>query len=593
LLVDRASAVDRGFQIDGTNAELVARLCRRLDGIPLAIELAAARLRVLSLRQIVERLDDRFSLLSSGPRLAEPRHQTLRALIDWSYELCSPDERVLWARMSVFEASCDLEAVEAVCAETGASVFDAVAGLVDKSILVPEEAAGRVRYRMLESVRDYGRQRLEGRGEADWVKGRHREYFVELVGNLELLVFGPERRSLLARTPAELPDLRSALDRCLASPDTHADAVTLSSSIWWHWVATGALDEGLRWADRTLSGHLESTTENLHALGRASWLAWFSGDLARVRSYAERAHALAVADESSAVHYRLRSNDALLAFIDGDLDRAMELDREPMDRALHDGRFGAEFAVMILVRSAIGLAWTGHSREALPDIEQALALCEKYGDEWHRAHLLSLKSACLCDLDHHAEALDSARDALRLARGFNAVVVVNSIEVAAHVSAMMGEGTTAAVLLGAASTLRPGMGSSLMWGDRSRLGVSQQRASELLGEAGYSAAYERGRSMSAEQAVSFVIGEPPAASVRTEGRSDAATSPLSRREAEVAELIARGLSNKEISAALVISPRTAEGHVARLFDKLGFTSRARVAAWVAEQRASGPSAAHA
>ena len=456
LLVDRASAVDRRFQIDRTNAEVIARLCRRLDGVPLAIELAAARLRVLSLRQLVERLDDLFSILSSGPRFAEPRHQTLRALIDWSYELCSPDEQVLWARMSLFEAGADLEAVEAVCADTGASAFDALAGLVDKSVLVPEEAAGRVRYRMLDSVRDYGRERLDGRGEAEWMQGRHREYFVELARSVEPLDFGPDRRSHFARTRAELPNLRAAHDRCLASPSTHADAVTLSSSIWWHWVAAGALDEGLRWADRTLHGPLEPTPENLHALGRAAWLALYSGDLAQSRTYAVRALALEVEDESALVHFRVQSMQALLAFVDGDLDRAMELDREPLDRALNGGGRSTEHAVAILIRSALVLPLIGRTVEALADIDQALPLCLKYGDEWHRAHLLALKGACLSDLDRHSEALDSARQALRLARGYHAVVVVNGIEVAARANAMLGEGTTAAILIGAAQHTEAG-----------------------------------------------------------------------------------------------------------------------------------------
>ena len=587
LLVDRASGVDRGFQVDSTNAELVARLCRRLDGVPLAIELAAARLRVLSLRQLVERLDDRFGLLSSGPREVEARHQTLRGLIDWSYELCSAEEQVLWARMSVFEGGADVDAVEAVCADPGVAVFDALAGLVDKSVLVPEEAVGRVRYRMLESIRDYGSDQLAARNEISWMQNRHRLYFVELARTADLSAFGPQRRSMFATIAAELPNLRAAHDRSLSSPDTHLDGVTLSSSIWWYWVADGALDEGLRWADRTLSARLDPTADSLHALGRAAWLSVFSGDLPRARSYAERALALRVADDSDMIHFRLCSMEALIEFVDGDLDRAIELEREPLDRALHGDRFGAEVAVGILLRSSVVRAWSGRSEEALADIELAVQLCEEYDDEWQGGQLLSLKGACLCDLGRYPEALEAAQQALHLARGFNTMEVVNGIETTAQASAMMGREAEAAVLFGAASTLRPGAGSSLLTGDQSRLASGQQRACDVLGEAGYAAAFERGRAMSLDEAVSFGLGEPAVSKVRIEQGSDALLPQLSRRELEVAELIARGLSNKDISEKLVISPRTAEGHVARLLDKLGFTGRARVAAWVAEQRALG------
>ena len=235
LFVDRARLVVPTFEVSAANADMVSRLCANLDGIPLAIELAAARLRMLSLAQLAERLDDRFGVLTVAATAALPRHQTLRASVDWSFELCSSDEQTLWARMSVFEAGADLDAVEAVCAETGIRVFDAVAGLVDKSVLVPHEVGGRVRYRMLETIRDYGRGRLVELDEADELTRRHREYFVELARTAGLSWFGPDQRDLMARIGAEQANLRAAFDRCLATPatclrrpgDRHVDLVVL------------------------------------------------------------------------------------------------------------------------------------------------------------------------------------------------------------------------------------------------------------------------------------------------------------------------------------------------------------------------------
>ena len=585
LLVDRASAVDRGFQVDRTNAELIARLCRRLDGVPLAIELAAARLRVLSLSQLVERLDDRFALLTSGPRAAELRHQTLRGLIDWSYELCSPDEQAVWARMSVFEGGADVDAVEAVCADPGIAVFDALAGLVDKSVLVPGEVAGRVRYRMLETIRSYGRERLADRGETGELAGRHRDYYVSFARTTEQSSFSPRQRDRFARTAAELPNLRVAHEACLATPETSPGAAVISSSLYWHWVGDGALDEGIRWADRTIAGSAGSSPESIRAVLRAAWLSLMTQHFENARPYAERAFELAAAEGSEAGQIHARSAKAIIAFLDGDIDGAMSLDRGNLSPGFSSSQFGAEISVGTLMRSSILRALTGRAAEALVDLDEALDICRTYDEEYWRGLLLCLRGARLADLGRHQEALVSVHESLRLAVGFNAFTVANALEVAAQVTAHFGDATKSAVALGALSGIWPSMGSSPLGEDPSKRGTAEHQARDVLGDAVYASAYDRGRSMPVEEVVSFVLGETSASASAPELAGGSSAPELSRRELEVAELIARGLSNKEISETLVISPRTAEGHVARLLDKLGFTSRARVAAWVAEQRA--------
>src|SRR5262249_7517749 len=169
LFVTRAGSVLPGFRLTEGNAPAVAALCTRLDGVPLAIELAVARLRALSPEQVLDRLDERFRLLTGGSRAAMPRQQTLRALVDWSYALCSPEERELWARVSVFAGSFDLEAAQQVCADGAVlppdALLDAVTGLVEKSVLLREEPPSGVRYRVLETIRQYGRERLAERGD--------------------------------------------------------------------------------------------------------------------------------------------------------------------------------------------------------------------------------------------------------------------------------------------------------------------------------------------------------------------------------------------------------------------------------------------
>jgi predicted ATPase/DNA-binding CsgD family transcriptional regulator len=584
LFVDRARLVVPTFEVRADNAELVGRLCTVLDGMPLAIELAAARLRTLSLAQLAERLHDRFGTLSVAATASLARHQTLRASMDWSFDLCSPDEQLIWARMSVFEGGAELEAVEAVCAGPDVPVFEAVAGLVDKSVLVPQEVAGRVRYRMLETIRDYGRERLAQRGESADLAERHRDFFVSFGRSIDLSGFGPRQRDRFAKIAAELPNLRAAHQACLASADTRQGAIVIFSSLWWHWVGSGALDEGLRLADRTLSATVDASSEAVRAFIRASWLAVLGSDRERAQAYAEKALALAAGIDTPGVGASDRSARALLAFLAGDLDHAIDLDRATLGTGVLSGVEEAETLVVIHLRTSLVLAWSGRPAEALADIEKALRLCEAHGDQWWRTYLLSLKGARLADLGRFQEALEAGCQALRLARGFHAFSAVTALELIAEVSADLGEGRRAAVLLGAANAIWPGIGTSLFNEDGSRQAAAERRARGLLGDVGYASAYDRGRTMNVDQAVSFALGdESPTMSVPSP-RQASATSRLTAREWDVAELIARGLSNKEIAERLVLSPRTAEGHVTRMLAKLGFTSRAAVAAWVAEQR---------
>jgi predicted ATPase/DNA-binding CsgD family transcriptional regulator len=586
LFVERARLVVPDFELSADNAALVGTLCRVLDGMPLAIELAAARLRMLSLAQLTERLNDRFGVLAVAATAALPRHQTLRASVDWSFDLCSPEEQTLWARMSVFEGGADLEAVEAVCAGTDLNAFDTVAGLVDKSVLAPQEVAGRVRYRMLDTIRAYGLERLEKRGEARDLAERHRLYYVDFARNAGLSWFGPGQRDLLARTAAENANLRAAFDACLASPADHQDALVITTSIWWYWVAQGAIDEGLRWLGRALTTDQGVTPTTLHGLARASFLAAVRADRPAMREYAGAAVSLDLTEESDQVRADRRQARGHLFVGARDIDQAMAEDRQALREEAQVGRLGAEETVSVQMRLVVRLAWVGRPAEALAHVEQAVPLCVEHGEEWHMSFLLCLKGARLAELGRPEEALDAERQALRLARGgFNSYTVVNALEVIAQILSSRDQGHRGAVLFGALSNIWPDIGAAPLRDDVARHAQREQLARDLLGDEAFAAAFERGRRMTIEEVVSFVLDEHEAVPTAAEQPPVQVPADLSKRELEVAELVARGLSNKEIAQALVISPRTAEGHVTRLLDKLGFTSRARVAAWVAERRA--------
>ena len=256
LFIDRALAALPGFVVTSQNAAALAEICRRLDGIPLAIELAAARVRAFSVDQIAARLDDRFRLLTAGQRTAMPRQQTLRATVDWSYMLLSDPERALLRRLSVFAGGWAFEAAEAVAAGDGIhtyAVLDLLPQLVDKSLVIAEEQRGAVRYRLLETIRQYARDRLQEAGEAERTRDRHLTYFLQLAEEAEPKLRGSEDRLFLVRLEEEHANLRLALEWGL-TPSARGDAaLRLSGALTWFWWLRSYHDEGRRWLARALA----------------------------------------------------------------------------------------------------------------------------------------------------------------------------------------------------------------------------------------------------------------------------------------------------------------------------------------------------
>ena len=289
LFLDRASAVDPTFALTGRNARAVAQLCRRLDGIPLALELAAARLNALGVEQLAARLDRRFTLLSSGSRTAPPRHQTLRATIDWSYDLLDSLERLLFRRLSVFVGGWTLEAAEAVGAGEridASNVLDLLARLVDKSLVLAEEQPdGGRRYRMLETLREYARERLEASGALGAVEECHARYYLCLTNGLEPELASGRRDAALATLEAEHDNLRRALGWC-RDGDGRAVAVglTIAWNLFWFWYLRGYLLEGFRWAEALLARSSGVAPDiRALALSGAGRMAWLLGEDAAAR----------------------------------------------------------------------------------------------------------------------------------------------------------------------------------------------------------------------------------------------------------------------------------------------------------------------
>jgi predicted ATPase len=268
LFVARAAAVRPDFEITADNYPTVVGICTILEGIPLAIEMAARRMYVLSAREILERLDDRFALLTTGSPYRSARHQTLLAVIDWSFDLCSSQEQLLWTRLSVFSGGFDLTAAEAVgVGETIAreDVVDLVASLVQKSVLTRQDHGARARYQMLDSIRDYGRTRLSRSDEAE-LRHQHRDWYHRLAARADEEWFGPHQPDWCARLSREHTNLRIALDFCLAEPGEQQVGLAMMTALWRYWIIDGSVSEGHRWLTLALAVAPEPTPLRAKAL---------------------------------------------------------------------------------------------------------------------------------------------------------------------------------------------------------------------------------------------------------------------------------------------------------------------------------------
>lgn len=585
LLTDRAKAVDAGFRVDAANAGLVSRLCERLDGIPLAIELAAARLRVLSVGQLLDRLDERFEILTVGLRSALPRHQTLRGLVEWSHELCSPAEQDLWARMSVFEGGADLEAIEAVCGEAGGpagETYEALTGLVEKSVVTEVGSASGRRFRMLETVREYGLEMLDGR-ELDTVRTRHHLHYARLARRAEREWFGPEQLAWLAWGSEELGNLQAALEHGLATPDRRESALDLVASMMWYWMPSGAMEEGLRWVGRATDGVSEPSLPALRALVTGATIAVEKNDYDKIRHFAQRAVELELPGSNAEVRALRARAGCLLSIFHRDPEAAMTAHATAIAEFASVGDVHRQ--VQHLLSLAVIEAWAGLTGPALGNLEAVIGLCEERGELLDRCDAFAIRGYRLWRLGRHREAMASVRECLTLVPALRTTNVANAFDYAARILASTGEHERAAVVTGGLTHLWDDLGYEPGLHERDAEESSQGRLEEALGKQAYAAAYERGRAMSPEEIAAFVLGGRRSRQPRAGPAPDpGSASSLSRREREVAALIGRGLSNREIAASLVISPRTAEGHVAKVMGKLGVRSRAAVAAWAAGQR---------
>ncbi|MFI1400645.1 ATP-binding protein [Streptomyces sp. NPDC020681] len=597
MFTDRAVTAFPEFEVTDRNRTVLARLCSSLDGIPLAIELAAALLRVLSLEQIDERLSARYRLLSNGPRDAPSRQRTLRALIDWSYDLCSAREQIVWACASVFDGSFDLAAVEQVAAGetvTAEEMPEVIGSLLDKSILFRQDYSGTVRYRMLETLREYGQERLIEAGEYIPARRRHRNWYTGLTEQFGREWIGPGQEAWIDRLRREHPNLRVALDFCLTQGEA-ATALPLITRIEDYWTIHGYFTEARHWLDQALAAAPEPTRERCTALCVDGWYALVQGDVDAGMSLLAEATELTEQRDYQVEGALATLIKGMAGFFTGDLENAALLFESALARFRADReRRGELFALFIF---GLVLSVKGELDRGLALLDECLTLTSQRGELFWRSY--TLWAVCWAEmLNDQLERADTAgKESLRSHRMGAKPPIALTMGALAWVAERQGRHVRSATLFGIAATVWNEVGGSTDFyvpiGAADDEHIALARAA--LGDDGFEAAFQQGRHFSGAKAMDYALETKPKAPSRSndaESPLTSAESPLTLRERQVAELIVEGMSDKEIAATLVISRRTAEAHVQHILVKLGFASRAQVAAWATAQQSRPPTADH-
>ncbi|MFJ9390439.1 ATP-binding protein [Nocardioides sp. NPDC101246] len=585
LFVDRARALGSGFELTQDNSAAVIELCRALDGIPLALELAAARIRVLSPQAMVDRLNDRYRLLSHGYAGRVPdRQRSLEASVQWTFDLCNEPERRLWAVLSVFRGGMGLEDLEEVVPAAGIEdVLGGLTGLVEKSVLLREDNGQQVRFRMLESIRLYGEQRLAASGDLERIRELHLQHFLVVAERCGAEWIGPDQVAWLERLRNDHPNIRTALQFCVDRTDEE-HACRIISSLEGFWVAAGLVREARLWFERVrplaCDDNGDAPLWRLAALRVAVWFALIQVDMVTAaRLVDEIEWATRGSDDDAARAHVLMARGLLLAW-EGDPARGRSLIEQCVDLHRKVGN-SADLAFGMVVDGML-LGFGGEVEQARQVQLEVVALTESRGELYYRSFALAMIGALSLDPSAPERSREVLEECLRMKHQLDdRLGIALSMEFMAWVAAIEEGFERAAILLGAASATWRSIGVSVdvlpFFSTRRAEGRDVVR--RMLPGGRYMAAEARGEGMTLEAAIAFALGEAEGASRPAATSAPAQSSPLTRRETEVAVLVAEGLTNQQIADRLVISIRTAEAHVENILRKLGVDSRHAITAW--------------
>jgi predicted ATPase/DNA-binding CsgD family transcriptional regulator len=589
LFVARSQAIAEDFTLTPENAGAVLAICRRLDGLPLAIELAAARIKVLSPAALLSRLDRRLPLLTGGGRDAPIRQQTMRGAIAWSYDLLDSADQALYRRLAVFVGGFTLEAAEHVGGHPSLppersdspAVLDGLVSLVDNSLVRQAEGLdGQPRYFMLETVREYGLEQLEASGEANEVRQRHVAWCLGLAEqNWSEVVLAPIRAAWLDRLTAEHDNLRTALARLELERDVET-GLRLAGSLSPFWVFRGHFSEGRAWLERALAGGsgvpAPVRARALFGLGR---IVHQQGDYVQATELLKESLALfqEAGDWLSSMVALLRLGTAAIA--QGHYDRAERLVEEVLAMAQKSGQ--DDLIALGQYELALGTLGLGDVARAEELLTESLDLHRRVDDPWGTAKCLDTLGLVDCEQGNAVRAAARYDESLALRRevaepgGF-----AEWLAGVATVAMACGQAETAARLFGAARAFGDRTGFVFFLPQRAIHERAESAARAALGDLGFITAQDAGRALPFEDAVAEATG---ALTVTTRpvqsrtGGSDTVGAGLTAREQEVLRLLVSGRSNPQIAEALFISRATARTHVGNILAKLGVGSRTEAA----------------
>jgi predicted ATPase/DNA-binding CsgD family transcriptional regulator len=586
LFRERAKASSASFDITERNAAAVRQICARLDGIPLAIELAAARVRAFGVEEIAARLDDR--LLAGTSPTANPRHQTLRAVTDWSYALLSEAERTMFRRLAVFAGGWTLAAAEAVCLapdEPRADAPDLLMRLVDKSLVLADTRQSEARYRMLETVRRYAFERLRESGEERETLRRHRAWYLDLARAAEPRLIGRDQKEWLDRLEVEHDNLRAALEFCRTDEDAEPE-LRLAGTLYWFWFLHGHWAEGRRRLEGALARAAGGGPAPLpKVLQGAMFFAWRQGDFGRAITLGERGLAVCAEQHDDRGRARLLTWLALSQLQQGGHRTAAALAEQSLAvaRELND---------KWLLSLALGNLGTvarheGDYARAARYYGECLALAREVEDNFRISYSLRNIGIVAMHQEDYDQASAAYKESLIVGRDIGDRWVAEECFVGlAGVASARGDHEQAARLLGAADALRDALGHRFSPADQADYNHRVARTRAGLGEVRFAAAVAQGRAMPLDEAIADAL-IPTVAQSPGKGQG---TRPggLTVRELEVAALVALGSTNREIAARLGVSPRTVDVHVEHILSKLEVRSRSQIAVWAAEHRVTTP-----
>jgi len=594
MLVARVRCVQPAFAVTAANAQAVTEICQRLDGLPLALELAAARAKLFTPAELADRLRDRMAVLTTNTRDAPTRHRTLRAALEWSYDLLAEHERTLFRRLSAFVGSWTLDAAEQVCGDRDTDVLDVVGSLLDKSLVRRPTQGGVTEFVLLESLRQYAAELLAADGDAGATRDRHAAHFTEAAVAMEAAIGLPAESDWWSgASTSEEANFLSAWEHSLA--EGHLErALHLAAALGWHSFFRGHLGTGRARLDRTLQAAAEAPPDDALAAASvaAGVLAWTVGEVGAARIHLQSG--LAISENG-----RDRRRTAVASSFLGHIART---EGRFADAARHHGHAAELYRA---IRSASGYAWTrydlgllalrsGDRAAAVRELTDGLALFRRLDYGW----AIGRCAWALAMARLHDRALDEAGALLVEALDRHRAVgdtrgLAQCLEAAGGVLGARGRGDAGARLLGAAAECRQRLAAPLPDEDRADHDAALHAVRRDIGPEPAEQAFAEGRGLRPDEAADLArtaLDEPdpapPPATPAAPRRAAVRPGGLTRREAQVADLVAAGRTNRQIARALTISEKTVEVHVHNVIAKLGAQSRTEVATWVvAEQGA--------